>query len=100
MQLELTPYSITEFMHCTSERALYADASDLKWTTSSRLFDDACDVGIAVFNPRTDSTTVWFESTTHNNKDNELLATIFEPTAETLRKYPATKGYRLFILND
>ena len=61
MQLNITPYNIKRFTHNAEAKLLVTEASDLNWMPGTddfkQLYDDACDIGIALSNPRTGSTT-------------------------------------------
>jgi hypothetical protein len=66
-----------------------------------RLYDDACDVGLALRNPRTGNVTRWHMlDEIRDPRENELLGWMLAPTHETLRKQPELQGYQLNIVND
>ena len=103
MQLNPMPYNIKRFTHNAEAKMLVTDASDLNWVAGRedfvQLYDDAADMGIAVYNPRTDSTTYWYviaEVTQHS----ELARWILRPTTESCRKHPGVQCYTMHILND
>jgi hypothetical protein len=64
------------------------------------LYDDACDVGIEMFNPRTGVMTRWYMQDEVRDNDNDITHWTFRATSETLRKHPQLKDWRVDILND
>ena len=101
--LDITPYNIKRFSHHSGLKTLVAEASDLNWAPGRedfvQLYDDACDMGIAVYNPRTDSTTHWY-TVAEVTKDGDLTHWILQPTSESCRKHPGVQNYTMHILND
>ena len=101
--LQITPYNIKHFSHHLGNKTLVVEASDLNWTAGydgfKQLYDDACDIGIAVYNPRTDSTTHWY-TCAEVTKDGDLTHWILQPTSESCRKHPGVQNYTMHILND
>lgn len=79
------------------------EASDLKGYAGAaphRIYDDACDVGIALESP--DGNVVRYylddESTCPSNED--VTAWTFKPIAEDVRRFPRVAGTSVVILND
>ena len=103
MQLQPTPFSIKLFTHNFESKMLVTDMSDLGCRAGhvpfSQLYDDACDVGIAVYNPRTNSTTYWYFVAEVSEKC-EVTKWILQPTNESCRKHPGVQCYTMHILND
>ena len=102
--LQITPYNIKRFSHHPGNKTLVVEASDLNWIPGSmagfeQLYDDACDIGIAVSNPRTNSTTYWYY-VAEVTEQGELTAWILRPTNESCRKHPGVQCYTMHILND
>jgi hypothetical protein len=64
------------------------------------LYDDACDVGIALKNYKTGNITRWSIMTTERDSDRDLVAWVLAPTPESLRKWPEMYGHKMIILND
>lgn len=103
MQLHLSSINVAKFTCTAASKLFVAEHSDLKGEASlqQRLYDDACDVGFALYNPRTHALTRWAHSKdVVDERENELLCTIFVPTPETLRKYPGLLGWEIHVLND
>jgi hypothetical protein len=63
------------------------------------IYDDACDVGIALYSPKTGHTITWYESQPVF-RDGELCVWIFKPLPEDVRKHPQLEGWEVHILND
>ena len=101
--LHVTPYSINIFSHNPESKLLFTEMSDLSCVAGrlpfEQLYDDACDEGIAVYNPRTDSTTHWY-TCAEVTKDGDLTHWILQPTSESCRKHPGVQNYTMHILND
>ena len=103
MQLHIMPYNVNRFTHNAEAKLIFTEASDLNWvagyTDFKPLYDDACDVGLALFNPRTNSTTYWYfvaEVAEHGG----LTHWILQPTIESCREHPGVQCYTMHILND
>lgn len=78
-----------------------AEASDLGSDfRPSRLYDDACDVGIAVRSHWTGTVLRWFLFREIRDAENELQGWEFKPTPEALKKYPRYRDYQMVIFND
>lgn len=100
-QLEVTKYSSEGVSHSEARQLLIAEASDLGLRQLERLYDDACDVGIALINPRSGNVTRWaLKEEVRDPRENELLGWMLIPTPETVRKQPELKGYQFNIIND
>jgi hypothetical protein len=101
MQLQVTQYSSEGISHSAAAGLLIAEASDLQLRSLERLYDDACDVGLALRNPRTGNVTRWaLHNEVRDPRENELLGWMLVPTPETVRKQPELQGYQLNIVND
>ena len=104
MQLHPSPYPIKLFSHHLGEKTLIVEASDLGWRAGevkfSRLYDDACDDGIVVYNPRTNSTTYWHTAEELRDPAGDITAWVLRPTHESSRKHPGVQNYTMHILND
>jgi hypothetical protein len=102
-QLHLTPHNINVFTHVAGRQLLIADISDLGPVHKmpfEQLYDDACDDGIAVYNPKTGSTTYWHTSADVHDKDGDRTMWVLLPTTESCRKHPAVSKYVMHLLND
>jgi len=99
MKLTPIPVDHRKFSHSASTKTISAEASDLR-VNFSGLYDDACDVGLALHNVKTDSITTWYAVEDVVDGEGDLLYTILYPTDDTMRQYPASIGYKMFIYND
>jgi hypothetical protein len=87
--------------HDASKKLLIAEISDLGLHGFDRLYDDACDVGFALRNPRTGNVTRWALATeVRDPRENELLGWMCVPCSESIRKNPKLAGYSFNIIND
>ena len=101
MELKVTCYSSEGISHNSRLGLLITEASDLGNFRLDPLYDDACDVGIALVNPRTGNVTRWaLKTEVRDPRENELLGWMLVPTPETIRKQPELKDYQLNIVND
>lgn len=99
MQLHVTPISSRRFTHNSKKKRLVAGISDIGGKFE-RLFDDACDIGLALYNEGTRSISYWHTAEELKDREGEVVGWTLRPTHETQRKYPATVGYELRIFND
>ena len=100
-QLEVTKYSSEGISHNAHRGLLVCEASDLgRGFRLERLYDDACDVGMALINPRTGNVTRWSLKEEVRDQEHELLGWMMVPTPETVRKQPELASYQLNIVND
>jgi hypothetical protein len=101
MQLNVTEYSSETLSHSARNGLLIGEVSDIGLHGFERLYDDACDVGLALRNPRTGNVTRWaLLEEVRDPRENELLGWMLVPTPETIRKQPELKDYQLNLVND
>jgi hypothetical protein len=101
MQLPVTEYSSEGISHSEKNALLVTEASDIGFRGLERLYDDACDVGIALRNPRSGNVTRWvLKEEVRDPRENEILGWMLVPTPESIRKQPELKDYQLNIAND
>lgn len=101
MELQVTAYSSGGLSHSARKGLLVCEASDIGLRGMERLYDDACDVGIALRNPRTGNVTRWFlKEEVRDPREGELLGWMMLPTTETIRKQPELAAYQWNIVND
>ncbi len=82
-------------------KILVAEHSDMgRIDLLSQLYDDACDVGFAVYNQRTNAMTRWHLIREEKDSEGDLQVTIFGPCSETLRMHRNLQGWTLHVLND
>lgn len=100
-QLNPTPIHVTSAFHISGNKRIVVEHSDIgNCNIAAQLYDDACDVGIVLYNPFTGRTTRWYLQQEVKDQEGELQVTVFKPTSETLHKHPANEGWELHILND
>lgn len=100
MQLDVTQYSSEGISHSAHRNLLVCEASDLGVGRMERLYDDACDVGLALRNPRSGNVTRWVLKEEVRDQEHEVLGWMLVPTPETIRKQPELADYQLNIAND
>ena len=59
------------------------------------LYDDACDIGLYLINPKSGATTAWALDTPDGSGGARLV-----PTPESLWKAPKLRGWVLMLFND
>jgi hypothetical protein len=100
-QLQVTRYSSEGISHSEAKSLLITEASDIGLRGFDRLYDDACDVGLELVNPRSGNVTRWYVvDTVVDRRENEVLGWMLKATPETVRKQPELKDYQLNIAND
>jgi hypothetical protein len=100
-QLEVPSYSSESLSHSAAKGLLIGEASDLGYRGTGQLYDDACDVGLALVNPRTGNVTRWgLKEEVRCPREGELLGWMFVPTPETVRKQPELRDYQFNLVND
>ena len=76
-----------------------ADASDIS-RHFYRVYPDAADAGFEMVSDKTGNTSFWVANRDEYDREYELVFTEFVPTAETLRKIPALRGWIARVYND
>lgn len=83
-----------------SEKMMMVEDSTLShYVKLDRIYEDACDVGFSIKSDKTGGIVTWYEADTISERG-ELVATIFRPISESIRKFPAVKGWEIHVLND
>ncbi len=104
MQLNVPVFRIEHVMQLSvnsNSKTLVAEHSDMgRMPLFSPLYDDACDVGIALHNTQTGVTTRWHLLEEKKDNEGDLQVTIFAPCHETLRMHRNLQGWTLHVLND
>lgn len=78
---------------------LVAEASTLRYDLPRQIYDDACDVGIAIRSDRT-GRIVRFYLTGEDTDGEDVAGWRFEPIAEDTRRVPGSGRTRVLIIND
>ncbi len=102
-QLNLIPHRSIGIYHFASSKMLQVEASDLGLRPGhawEQLYDDACDVGIAIQSHRTNEVSRWYLTNTVRDSEGDIVKWVFAPCSETTRQLPTLKGYTLHIIND
>ena len=100
MQLHPIPIHAKHFTCNAMHRLMVTEHSDIGNVRWFQLYDDACDVGIAINNPYSGTTTRWYMCEELRDLERELRVTTFKPCSETLVKNPQLEGWEVHILND
>ena len=99
MQLDPNPLRLSKFAWSVNDKTLTAEISDFgRGFNWSRLYDDAADMGLALYNPKTGSITRW-ALVPHLLRDDNQFWTL-HPCTESVLKYPAVAGWKMTIIND
>jgi hypothetical protein len=78
---------------------LVAEASDLRYNAPHRIYDDACDVGIAIRSDRTGKL-VRFYLSKIDVANEDVAGWWFDPISEDARRVPGSSSVRVLIIND
>ena len=93
-------HSTSKFTFAKDSKRFIAEASELGPNMFEQIYPDACDQGIVLVSEKTGVETKWVEDRQLWDWEGELGGWVLIPTAETLRKVPALRGYEVHILND
>jgi hypothetical protein len=100
----MTQFSSQPIGHCARGKRMLCEASDLMLRPGhvwEQIYDDACDVGIALRNPRSGNVTRWYQCEGETVLDDgDVILWVFRPTSETIYRNPGLEGYVLHIIND
>ena len=88
------------FTHNKESKKFIAEMSDLGNIKFLPLYDDACDIGLAMLNTKTRNRTRWHVAQTLRDNDNDVTEWVLEPILETVRFFPKLAGYQMIIFND
>lgn len=101
-QLNPSPLTMTPAWHVNPQtKLIVVEHSDLgRRSIEEQLYDDACDVGVALYNPTTTRNTRWYWAKEKKDADGDLQVTILRPCSESIYKYPTLEGWELHVLND
>lgn len=81
--------------------AFIAELSDFNGSRAiAQLYDDACDVGMVIVNPKTDKAVPFFHSRTERNAEGEIVAEHLEVCPEAARRDAAIANLRVVLFND
>lgn len=93
-------HTASRFTYNKDRKELVAEISDLGDNAFGQIYPDACDYGLILISHVTGRETKWVVTEERRNADNELQYWALIPTAETLRREPATRGHTIVVLND
>ena len=103
MKFDLQPKSAAAVSWDTITKVGVVDASDLGMRPGEgfeQLFDDACDVGIALHNPQTGQVTTWYVTNSVVDRDGDIVFWTLLPMPYDINHHPRLRGYRLNVYND
>ena len=95
----------SNFFSCSTNAdgtvVLVAEASDLRYNEPRQIYDDACDVGIAVRSEKTGRLVRFYLSKTDYTPDGEeIVGWYFEPIEEDKRRVANASRTKVLIIND
>lgn len=105
MKLNITPFPSNHFTYDKETKTLIAESSDLLGNHFQRLYDDACDVGIAIQSVKTQKVVTYYLHKTVKPEGREfcvgeVVAWEYLPTTESIRQVPECAGTSVTIFND
>jgi hypothetical protein len=78
--------------------------SDLEANTDGGIFaqvyDDACDEGFVIVSAKSGKEAVFAHEDSIVDGEGEILADVYIPTRDTVRRLPHLKGWKAVLLND
>ena len=99
-ELYMKALSTHKFFWDKERRAFSADVSDLDGADLfQRIYNDACDCGFALHNPKTGNT-IRFCLFEEHNVDGDITHWTFGPIYEDIRKNQKVDGLRVIVFND
>jgi hypothetical protein len=100
MKLNLHPIQSNRFGFNPQTGVIYAEASDFNGINlRSQIYDDACDVGLAIQSSVT-GVVITYHLSQEETKDGEVTAWKYLPVPEDVRKHPECAGTSVTIFND
>jgi hypothetical protein len=100
MILSLPQIPMSKFHWDAESRVLSAEISDLNNPRFQRIYDDACDVGLAVRSDRTGETVSFYVAQEHKDREGDVQSWVLEPIPEHIRKNPCLMPLRIRLWND
>lgn len=89
----------TKLFHWDKQRKRFsAEASDIGYTGCSRIYPDACDVGICLKSHRTGKSLWFYLDETIRDPEGDVQAWVFKPSPEAERD--GASGLIVTIFND
>lgn len=103
MKLNVHPLSSRLFTYNEKTKTFVGESSELSGQYLSRLYDDACDVGLCIVSHTTGKQVTYYmdkEYTKGTVWDEEITHWTYLPTSESLRQVPDCKGTSVTVFND
>lgn len=86
--------------HDDGTKTLVAEASTLGYHGPRRIYDDACDVGIAVRSHRTGRLVRFYLDSEDMDRTDDVAGWRFQPIPEDARRVPNAARTYVLIIND
>ena len=94
----LQAVSIGHFTRMPGSKKYVAEASTANVRRFGRIYSDACDEGLLLYNPATGAHILVSVSREERSADNEIEAWVLKPTSESMTA--RLEGFEFIILND
>ena len=88
------------FSHDVEDKIISCEISTLNNVKFTRLYDDACDLGLELLNPKTNNRTRWYLQKEEILFSGEVAGWIFRPCPESENGNQNMAGYKMIIWND
>lgn len=96
--------SLTLFTADKEAKNFAADMSELSFGRAlpvfERVYSDACDLGIELYNNKTGNSTWWVVEEENKDAENELVSWTLIPMPGSVVRFPTLKGWTVTIYND
>lgn len=97
----IVTYQVGQFHWHKDDKEFSCEHSDLNsGRIFDRVYDDACDVGFAMYNPKTGKTVRFYLASTDKCPDEEVAGWWFKPIPEDVRKNPRLEEVKVLVIND
>jgi hypothetical protein len=96
----IEPFDSNQFSYDKSDKTLIAEASDLNDRHLQQIYNDACDVGLAIRSAKTGKIVTYHMTNEHKDNEGDIQFWDYEPTTESIRRVPECLGSKLKVFND
>lgn len=93
-------YSTRQFLPHAKTMSLTAEISELGGLRFIQAYPDACDIGIDIVSHVTGKESRWVQVQESRNDDGDITDWKFVPTADTIRKIPSLRNWKVVVFND
>lgn len=100
MILNVIAFSSRQFTYTEADRTFVSEASDLDNRHLQRIYDDACDVGLAIQSDKTGRVVRFYMDGAKTDGEGELTHWTYKPLPEDVRRMPDVADLKVIVFND